>query len=72
MGAGMEMGKGKSGGNEDLAKAVCTHDPLFLSSIHLGHQDSLLYTHFSRTHPSSISSSIHCGTYLSFYLNISI
>jgi hypothetical protein len=37
-----------------------------------GHQDSLLYTQFSRTHPSSISSSIHCGAHLSLYLNISM
>jgi hypothetical protein len=52
------------------AKAIRIHDPLFLSSIHLGHQDSLLYIHFFRTHPSSISSSIYCGTHLSLYLNI--
>jgi hypothetical protein len=31
-----------------------------------------LYTHFSRIHPSSISSSIHCGAHLSLYLNISV
>jgi hypothetical protein len=45
-------------------KAIRTHDPLF----HSGHQDSLLYDHFSRTHLSSI----HYGTHLSLYLNISM
>jgi hypothetical protein len=53
-----------------LYKAIRTHDPLFSSSINPGHQDSLIYTHFSHTHPSSISSSIHCGVHLSLYLNI--
>jgi hypothetical protein len=46
---------------------------VYLSSIRPGQQDSLLYTQFSRTHQSSISSSIHsihCGIYLSLYLNI--
>jgi hypothetical protein len=53
-------------------ETIRTHDPLFSSSIHPSHQDSLLYNHFSRTHPSSISSSIHCGVHLSLYLNISM
>jgi hypothetical protein len=38
-------------------------------------ENSLLYTQFFRTHPSSISSSIHSirrGTHLSLYLNISM
>jgi hypothetical protein len=41
----------------------------------LSQQDSLLYTQFSRTHLSSISSSIHSihyGTHLLLYLNISM
>jgi hypothetical protein len=56
-------------------KAICTHGPLYSSSIRPSQQDSLLYTQFSRTHPSSISSSIHSihyGTHLSLYLNISM
>jgi hypothetical protein len=51
------------------------HGPLYSSSIRPSQQDSLLYTQFSRTHPSSISSSIHsihCRTHLSLYLNISM
>jgi hypothetical protein len=55
-----------------MSKAIRTHDPLFSSFIYHDHQDSLLYTYFSRTHPSFISSSIHCGTYLSLYLNVSM
>jgi hypothetical protein len=49
--------------------------PLYSSSICPSQRDSLLYTQFFRTHPSSISSSIHsihCGTHLSLYLNISM
>jgi hypothetical protein len=53
-------------------KTTRTHGPLYSSSIRHSQQDSFLYTQFSRTHPSSISSSIHCGTHLSLYLNISI
>jgi hypothetical protein len=53
-------------------KAIRTDVPLYLSSIRSSQQDSLLYTQFSRTHPSSILSSIHCGTHLSLYLNISM
>jgi hypothetical protein len=49
-----------------------THGPLYSSSIRPSQPDSLLYTQFSRTHPSSISSSIHCRTHLSLYLNISM
>jgi hypothetical protein len=48
---------------------------LYSSSIRPSQEDSLIYTQFSRTHPSSISSSIHsihCGTHLSLYLNISM
>jgi hypothetical protein len=52
--------------------AIRTQDSLFSSSIHPGYQDSLLYTYFSCIHPSSISSSMHCGAHLSLYLNISI
>jgi hypothetical protein len=50
------------------------HGPLYSSSIRSNQQDFLLYTQFSCT-PSSISSSIysiHCGTHLSLYLNISM
>jgi hypothetical protein len=50
-----------------------TYGPLYSSSIRSSQQDSLFYTQFSRTHPSSISSSIHyihSGTYLSLYLNM--
>jgi hypothetical protein len=54
--------------DDDSTKAIRTHDPLFLFSIHYVHQDSLIYTHFSRTHLSSI----HYGAHLSFYLNIFI
>jgi hypothetical protein len=57
------------------SEAIRTHGPLYSSSIRPSQQDSLLYTQFSRTHPSSISSSvhsIHCGTHLSLYLNISM
>jgi hypothetical protein len=56
-------------------KTTRTHGPLYSSSIRPSQQDSLLYTQFSRTHPSSISSSIHsinCETHLSLYLNISM
>jgi hypothetical protein len=56
-------------------KAIRTHVPLYSSSTRPSQQDSLLYTQFSRTHPSSISSSIHyiyCRTHLSLYLNISM
>jgi hypothetical protein len=56
-------------------QAIRTHGPLYSSSICPSQQDSLLYTQFSRTHSSSISSSIHsiyCGTHLSLYLNISM
>jgi hypothetical protein len=56
-----------------VGKTTHTHGPLYSSSIRPSQQDSLLYTQFSRTHPSSISSSIHsihCGTHLSLYLNI--
>jgi hypothetical protein len=56
-------------------KTIRTHEPLYSSSIHPSQQDSLLYTQFSRTHPSSISFSIHSihyGTHLSLYLNISM
>jgi hypothetical protein len=55
-----------------MAQAIRTHSSSISSSILFGHQDSLLYTHFSRSHPSSISSSIHCGVHLSLYLNISM
>jgi hypothetical protein len=51
------------------------HEPLYSSSIHLSHQNSLLYTQFFHTHPSSISSSIHCGAHMfvnKFCLNISM
>jgi hypothetical protein len=53
-------------------KTTRTRGTLNSSSKRSGHQDSLLYTQFSRIHPSSISSSIHCGAYLSLYLNISM
>jgi hypothetical protein len=62
------------GGTRAL-KAIRTHGPLYSSSIRPSQQDSLLHTQFFRTHPSSISSSIHsihCGTHLSLYLNISM
>jgi hypothetical protein len=58
-----------------LHKIIRAHGPLYSSSIRPNQQDSLLYTQFSRTHPSSISSSIHSihyGTHLSLYLNISM
>jgi hypothetical protein len=58
--------------HSECANAIHTHDPLFSSYIHPGHQDSLLFIYFSRTHPSSIASSIHCGVHLSLYLNISM
>jgi hypothetical protein len=45
-------------------EAIRTHRPLYSFSIRLSHQDSLLYTQFFRTYPSSIHS-IHCGTHLS-------
>jgi hypothetical protein len=54
------------------AQAIRTHGSLYSSSIHLSHQDSLIYTQFFRIHLSSISSSIHCRAHLSLYLNISI
>jgi hypothetical protein len=56
-------------------KTTRTHRPLYSSSIRPSQQDFLLYTQFFCTHPSSISSSIHsihCGTHLSLYLNISM
>jgi hypothetical protein len=56
-------------------KTTRTYEPLYSFFIRPSQQDSLLYTQFSRTHPSSISSYIHsiyCGTYLSLYLNISM
>jgi hypothetical protein len=53
-------------------EAIRTDGPLYSSSIRPSQQDSFLYTQFSRTHPSSISSFIHCGTHLSLYLNISM
>jgi hypothetical protein len=59
----------------NATKAIRTHGPLYSSSIRPSQRDSLLYTQFSRTHPSSISSSIHsihCGIHLSLYLNISM
>jgi hypothetical protein len=55
-----------------FTKATRTHGPLYSSSIRPSQQDYLLYTQFNRTHPSSISSSIHYGTHLSLYLNISM
>jgi hypothetical protein len=58
-----------------LHKTTHTYVPLYSSSIRPSPQDSLLYTQFSRTHPSSILSSIHSiqyGIYLSLYLNISM
>jgi hypothetical protein len=48
------------------------HGPLYSSSIRPSQHDSLLYTQFSRTHLSSVSSSIHYETHLSLYLNISM
>jgi hypothetical protein len=42
------------------AKTTRTHGPLYSSSIRPSQQDSLLYTQFFRTYPSSIHS-IHCG-----------
>jgi hypothetical protein len=62
-------------GPQARTKPIRTHGPLYSSSIRPSQQDSLLYTQFFRTHPSSISSSIyfiHCGTHLSLYLNISM
>jgi hypothetical protein len=56
----------------EQVQAIRTHEPLYSSSIRPRQQDSLLYTQFSRTHSSSISSSIHCRTHLSLYLNISM
>jgi hypothetical protein len=41
---------------------------LYFHPLHPGHQDSLIYTYFYRTHPFSI----HCGVHLSLYLNISM
>jgi hypothetical protein len=58
-----------------VSKTTRTHPSSISSSIRPSQQDSLLYTQFTRTHPSSISSSIHsihCGTDLSLYLNISM
>jgi hypothetical protein len=60
-----------------IASSLSTriHGPLYSSFIRPSQQDSLLYTQFSRTHPSPISSpihSIHCETHLSLYLNISM
>jgi hypothetical protein len=57
------------------SKTTRTHGPLYSSSIRPSQQDSLLYTQFSRTHSSSISSSIHSiyyRTHLSLSLNISM
>jgi hypothetical protein len=62
---------GVSGGNG--GDGVLTLPVLMDLCIRPTQQDSLIYTQFSRTHPSSISSSIHsiyCGIHLSFYLNI--
>jgi hypothetical protein len=56
-------------------KAIRIYEPLYSSFIGPSQQDSLIYTQFSRIHPSSISSfihSIHGGTHLSLYLNISM
>jgi hypothetical protein len=53
-----------SGSGGCTTEDIRTHGPLYSSSIRPSQQDSLLYTQFSRTHPSSISSSIHsihCG-----------
>jgi hypothetical protein len=47
-----------------VTETTRTHGPLYSSSICPSQQDSLLYTQFSCTHPSSIHS-IHCGTHLS-------
>jgi hypothetical protein len=60
---------------QGATEAIRTHGPLYSSSICPSQQDSLIYTQFSCTHPSSISSSIHsihCVTHLSLYLNISM
>jgi hypothetical protein len=54
------------------SKAIHNHGTLNSSSKRPSHQDFLLYTQFSRTHLSFISSSIHCGVHLSLYLNISM
>jgi hypothetical protein len=56
-------------------KTTRTNGSLYSSSICPSQQDSLLYTQFFRTHPSSIPSSIHSihyGTHLSLYTNISM
>jgi hypothetical protein len=61
--------------NFTVHQTTRTHGPLYLSSIRPSQQDFLLSTQFFRTHPSSISSSIHsihCGTHLSLYLNTSM
>jgi hypothetical protein len=74
-GGGQQRGCEGPANRAGLAQAIRTHGPLYSSSIRPSQQDSLLYTQFSRTHPSSISSSIHsiyCGTHLSLYLNISM
>jgi hypothetical protein len=69
---------GSAGGRrweEGCVQTNRTHWPLYSSSIRSSQPDSLLYTQFSRTYPSSISSSIHsihCGTHLSLYINISM
>jgi hypothetical protein len=50
-----------------------THRLLYSSFIRPSQQDSLLYTQFSRIHPSSISSYIHYihrGTHSSLYRNL--
>jgi hypothetical protein len=70
-----QLWKGERSGAGAASQAIRTHEPLYSSSIRPSQQDSLLYTQFSRTHPSSISSSIHsihCGTHLLLYLNISM
>jgi hypothetical protein len=70
------LGGGSVGGHSGLLPSIFrTNGPLYSSFIRPSQQDSLLYTQFSRTHPSSISSSIHSihyGTHLSLYLNISM
>jgi hypothetical protein len=44
---------------DSFYKAIRTHGPLYSSSICPSQHDFLLYTQFSHTHLSSISSSIH-------------
>jgi hypothetical protein len=59
----------------NLSLPALTHGTLYSFSIRPSQRDFFLYTQFSRTHSSSISfsiHSIHCGTHLSLYLNISM